>query len=175
MNNKQNKNYIIFLVLLFASCTSQTIQRTEQIDAAIEPPQADAFVTQLQPQVEDINYQPLDLPWFFKPHTPLLAEPYAIELHTSDGNFDESEHVSRIVDGFRVQIYSGKDQAVARNIENKLKNIYDINVYFLYEAPFYKVRIGNFEDRNSAARFGIDMRKNGFRDAWVVKSLITIE
>jgi hypothetical protein len=169
------KIYIIVLVLLLASCTSQSVQRSELREDSIEPLQRSASVTQIQPQVEDIKYLSMELPWFFESHAPLLAEPYTIESHTSESVNDDSEHVSRIVDGFRIQIYSGNDHAVARIFENKLKNLYDMNVYFLYEAPFYKVRIGNFEDRNSAARFGMDLRKNGFRDAWVVKSPVTVE
>jgi len=163
----------IFL-LLFASCTSQTIQRTEQNAGSIESLHKDSTVKRFQPQLEDLTYHPVILPGFFESRTPLIAEPWVVELKNPENISDESETVSMIVDGFRVQVYSGKDRSVARIIESKLKKNYDLNVYFLYEAPFYKVRIGNFENRNSAARFGMDMRKNGYRDAWVVKSRVTI-
>jgi len=170
--NKKICNAI--LLLMFVSCTSQTIQRTEQNFNSIEPLHKDSTIKRFQPQLEDLTYHPVNLPGFFESRAPLLAEPWIVESKNPENISGEAESVSRIVDGFRVQVYSGKDRAVARIIENKLKKNYDLSIYFLYEAPFYKLRIGNFEDRNSAARFGINMRKNGYRDAWVVKSRVTI-
>lgn len=127
-------------------------------------------------QVEDLLPYIIDSPAFFDPPTPLDAEPYQLDLDTSidvdNQAFDDE--APQILDGYRVQVYSDKDRGSAKYIEAKLKKDFKLGVYLVYDAPFYKVRIGDFTDRDEATQFGIEMKKRGYRDAWVIKSAVII-
>jgi hypothetical protein len=69
------------------------------------------------------------------------------------------EHVQLLPDeevtfpGFRVQIYNGNDRNLAQKIRTEVLQLYrDEPVYLLYEAPYFKVRVGDFRDRIEAQK-----------------------
>ncbi len=60
--------------------------------------------------------------------------------------------------GWRVQVYSNNNGSVARQEADTLKQKMDeafspIPVYEIYNAPFWKVRIGNFQTEDAAKTF----------------------
>jgi hypothetical protein len=66
------------------------------------------------------------------------------------------EEGSRKASGFRVQIYSGNTQKIAKNeafsMEDTFQNtLPDIPVYVTYRSPFWKVRAGNCRTREEAS------------------------
>ena len=78
------------------------------------------------------------------------------------------------VSGYRVQIVAVSDQASAHRIEENMRERYGEIVYLIYEAPRYKVRIGNFTSRDEAVQFCRQLMQEGYPDAWVVRSQVTI-
>ena len=77
-------------------------------------------------------------------------------------------------DGYRVQVFSGVEQAAARSVEGKLERseYARYGVYVVYEAPQYKVRLGDFGSREEALRLCEQVKSQGFPDAWVVRSQV---
>lgn len=64
-------------------------------------------------------------------------------------------HNQASIDGYRIQIYSGSGPQAkkeAMNKRNKMLELFpNINeVYVVYNAPFWRVRVGNFRDRCEA-------------------------
>ena len=55
-----------------------------------------------------------------------------------------------------------------------LTAFYNEVVYLIFESPQYKVRIGDFTDREEAIRFCNLLRKESYPDAWVVKSNVNV-
>ncbi len=60
------------------------------------------------------------------------------------------------VQGYRVQVYSSNNQQTAKNeafqIEKKITDAgIQIEIYVLYNPPFWKVRVGNFRTQEEAA------------------------
>jgi hypothetical protein len=54
-----------------------------------------------------------------------------------------------ITRGYRVQVYSGNEQRKSKNhasqLQEQLKKMYpDIQTYVKYDAPFWKLRVGNY-------------------------------
>ena len=68
--------------------------------------------------------------------------------HTANGRRAGSIHSGR---GFRVQIYSGSDRNVAtqRKIDF-LRRFPGIRTYMTYIAPTFRVKVGDYRDRNAA-------------------------
>lgn len=71
--------------------------------------------------------------------------------------------------GFRIQLYSTSDMEAAQEVLEVADSVFtDHWVYIVYEVPFYKVRLGDFETRFQANRILANVVQEGFRDAWVV-------
>ena len=80
--------------------------------------------------------------------------------------------------GFRIQIYrgSGQDAREQSNLASQrfMEKFPDYNpkhIYFIYETPYFKVRIGDYRTRNEAFEVLYKV-KDYFRDAYIVNSKI---
>jgi len=82
---------------------------------------------------------------------------------------------SRQTSGFRVQIFAGADEQSARMVEEEARGEFDARVYLSYDPPNYKVRLGDFSERNEADKIRQDAYRKGYRDAWVVPDQIWVE
>lgn len=74
-----------------------------------------------------------------------------------------------IISGFRIQILmtSNIDEAnqLKADLSSKLTNDY---VYLIYEAPYYKVRVGDFIERTTANQTLQSLIDMGYNSSWVV-------
>lgn len=75
--------------------------------------------------------------------------------------------------GYRVQLYSGVDNDKAKNIKSKFLNEYgkDAHAYIVYDAPNFKLRVGDFRTRLDAYRFLRKIKAN-FPSAYIVETEI---
>jgi hypothetical protein len=75
--------------------------------------------------------------------------------------------------GFRIQVFSTTEIDTANEVKTELSNLPEsIGIYVIYDAPYYKVRVGDYlsrPDANSLLRGLID---RGFSDAWIVADRI---
>jgi hypothetical protein len=129
-------------------------------------------------QREDLPMMKVDRPFFWSPPARLNARRVAPPILTVPAAHDsgaQAAMVWRSADGYRVQLYAGREQGVARKVETAAKESLNLPVYLLYEAPQYKVRIGNFATREEAAQICSRLRREGFPDAWVVRSTVTLQ
>jgi len=77
------------------------------------------------------------------------------------------------VPGYRIQIAAVSNQQDAMNIQREaMLKFEDVNVYLVFEPPFYKVRIGDFERRFDAEEYQRKAIAAGYRDAWIVRTTI---
>ena len=83
--------------------------------------------------------------------------------------------------GFRVQIISTRNVAEADSLQDDFRawanerfENYDPEVYVLFRQPYYRVRTGDFRDRNQAIEFS-RLVKNRYPEAWVVHDRIEPE
>jgi len=71
--------------------------------------------------------------------------------------------------GFRVQILTTQDIDQAMQLRDTLwVALPDEWVYVVHDAPYYKVRVGNFADRPSANKTVKTLIEKGYGTAWVV-------
>jgi hypothetical protein len=82
------------------------------------------------------------------------------------------DYKSIIVEGFRIQLFATRDRFNAEKFKIDLGNIYDKKIYVIFEAPNYKVRIGNFIDRNRAEKVRSEFSKKGYPSAWIIRAKI---
>lgn len=72
------------------------------------------------------------------------------------------------VNGFRVQLIQTSDREEADEIQDLAILRFREEVYRVFEAPYYKVRIGDFTDWHDAEELQKRAKQKGFQDAWVV-------
>ena len=70
---------------------------------------------------------------------------------------------------YQIQIFASKFPEEAQNLVDALESNFGKAVNIDYEAPYYKVRLGEFETQKKAENFLRKVRQKGFPQAWVVK------
>jgi len=80
------------------------------------------------------------------------------------------------IDGFRVQIFfdaGNHSQASANSARTEFLRIYpDADVYIIFEAPYYKVRAGDFRTRIEAYNYFLSIQ-NQYPNAFIVRDKIS--
>lgn len=134
------------------------------------PPEKSGEIENFQAMKEDFN--PVDL------------NDDDIEIPESDGGevglediLSTSSAVSQdtIGTGYRVQIIQTTDPEEARNVEGDAIMRFDEAVYRVFDPPFYKVRVGDFVNWNDAEKVQKVAIQRGFRDAWVIRTKISLK
>ncbi len=72
-------------------------------------------------------------------------------------------------DSYRIQLFTSKEYGPAFREMNVASEVFDQKVWFDYEVPYYKVRVGDFLIRMDAERYLPAAQEAGYKTAWVVK------
>lgn len=113
-------------------------------------------------------------------------DPSQLEVHINDQVIEEQSdslsnrpgtpYVSVLpetTDGFRVQVITTQDIDQAIQLRDTLSAaLPDDWVYVVYDAPSYKVRVGNFIERPAANKMVRILVEKGYVNAWVVPDLV---
>ncbi len=78
-----------------------------------------------------------------------------------------------VTDGFRVQVLASKSISKADSLSTILNATLADSAYVVYETPNYKVRVGDYIDRQAADKMRESLHKMGYRSAWVIRTRIT--
>ncbi len=83
-----------------------------------------------------------------------------------------SNETQSSLEGFRVQIYSGsgvKSKDEAQSIQAKFLRVRpDVKAYIVYNAPFWRVRVGDFRSRSEAMVL-LEEVKGTFSGSYIVR------
>lgn len=80
----------------------------------------------------------------------------------------ESYRTATTLPGYRVQVLATPNRAVADSVRIYLmENFPEVSVYRLYEVPTYKLRVGDFLDRQAAEQW-LEQHRREFPGAFVV-------
>ncbi len=88
-------------------------------------------------------------------------------IHSERSNYNQTQ-----LDGFRIQIYSGsgiksKDEATAA--QSRFMRLFpEQKVYVIYNAPFWRVRVGDYRSRSEAMTL-LNTVKQSFGGSYVVR------
>ena len=127
------------------------------------------FTTLLFSQDRKIQFDPDKLinP---EPRWPIVSSPLNSENFIDDKNSIDSIQI--IIEGFRVQILATKQLSKAEKLQKDLSSILNQKIYIVFEAPNYKVRVGNFIDRNKAENFRQNIIEKGYSSSWIIRTRI---
>lgn len=73
---------------------------------------------------------------------------------------------------YRVQLFSSEVYGESRQAKKVADEIFDRPVFMDYEVPYYKIRVGNFADREKAEEYALRAKSAGYTNAWVVSVIV---
>lgn len=80
---------------------------------------------------------------------------------------------ARLATGWRVQVFASRDRSQAEGFAGRLEGRMDgAPVYVEHADSWFKVRVGDFSDREAAERLRGRLVDRGFDDAWTVRTTI---
>ena len=82
------------------------------------------------------------------------------------------DSVQSVSEGYRVQVLATRYFERADSLAVIMKNTVSDSVYVDFEAPNYKVRIGDFIDRDSAESLQKELVQMGYNSAWILRTRI---
>jgi cell division septation protein DedD len=81
--------------------------------------------------------------------------------------------VGTLATGYRVQVFAARDRDVAADAVRRLREQQVSDpIYMEWVDPWYKVRVGDFADRESAERLRRRLVELGFPEAWIVRTTL---
>ena len=80
-----------------------------------------------------------------------------------------------VPDGYRIQLMASSSEETIRNKKKSIEKELRTDVYIVFDAPYYKVYIGNYTTRRAAERALNKVKQSGYSDAWIVKSKVFID
>ena len=106
-----------------------------------------------------------------EPRWPEILNPLSDnDVKTSAGKSLDSNITE--IEGFRVQIFATQDRNKADQLQEKLALKFDEKIYIIFEAPNYKLRIGDFLDRDDAEILRMRLVSSDFPSSWIVRTRI---
>ena len=82
------------------------------------------------------------------------------------------DSVQSVSEGYRVQVLATRYFERADSLAVIMKNTVSDSVYVDFEAPNYKVRVGDFIERDSAELLQQELVQMGYNSAWILRSRI---
>ncbi len=74
--------------------------------------------------------------------------------------------------GFRLQLFETISKDIADEKRLDFQNVLNDTVYVVFEAPLYRLQVGDFFSRKKAEEKKRNLVKNGYKNIWIVKSRI---
>ena len=85
---------------------------------------------------------------------------------------DSTQYIS---EGYRVQVLATRYFEYADSLAISISDKITDSVYVEFETPNYKVRVGDFINRDSAELLQKELLNMGYLSAWILRSKITAQ
>ena len=115
----------------------------------------------------------------FNPDILIDPEPRWPEIMNPLSNNNYIESIDKSLDsniteieGFRVQVFATQDRGKADILQKELASKFKENIYIIFEAPNYKLRIGDFLDRDKAEILRKELAGSSYPSSWILRTKI---
>ena len=125
----------------------------------------------------DESFDPLKLkepkPEFFNEES---QQKLSREINSGDMRVrtDTPDEEGNEATGYRVQVIATPNYQEADTLFQNIKESFEdeAKAYLVYDSPNYKIRLGDFESRVQAEALLSQVKQEGYRYAWIVRSSI---
>ena len=81
----------------------------------------------------------------------------------------------RNVPGFRIQVINTTDRNAAINAKTTVYRLFpELKAYLLYQAPYFRLKVGNFEDRKMAESYQRQLSREFKQNVYIVNDMIEV-
>jgi len=75
-------------------------------------------------------------------------------------------------EGYRLQIFESSSVEETNRTLRKFERSLKDSIYMVFEAPLYKLRLGNFVTKKEAEKQKENLNKKGYKNIWIIRSRI---
>ncbi|MEP7277037.1 MAG: SPOR domain-containing protein [Bacteroidota bacterium] len=91
-------------------------------------------------------------------------------------NEETTRDARRNVPGFRIQVINTSDRNAAISAKTKIYQLYpELKAYLLYQAPYFRLRVGNFKDKDDAESYRRSLSKEFPNSVFLVRDTIELK
>lgn len=81
----------------------------------------------------------------------------------------------RNVPGFRIQVINTTDRNAAIQAKTTVYRLFpELKAYLLYQSPYFRLRVGNFEDKKQAENYQRQLSKEFKQNVYIVNDVVEI-
>jgi hypothetical protein len=81
----------------------------------------------------------------------------------------------RNIPGFRIQVINTTDRNKALQAKTTVYRLYpELKAYLLYQSPYFKLRVGNFQNRKDAENYQRSLTKEFKENVYIVNDTIEV-
>jgi hypothetical protein len=90
-------------------------------------------------------------------------------------NESTTRDARRFVQGYRILVLNTNDRNKAMNAKTKIYQEFpELKAYLMWQAPFYKLKVGNFKDRKEAEEYLENMKRIFTTGVYIVRDVIEV-
>src|SRR5690349_2684696 len=90
-------------------------------------------------------------------------------------NEETSRNNRRSMPGFRLQVINSADRNKALEAKSKVYQLYpELKAYLLYQAPYYRLKVGNFKTRQEASDYQKSLSRDFNNSVFIVRDVIEL-
>ena len=105
-----------------------------------------------------------------------LRQPAASERQRDEhGDSVSATSTQAGIMGFRIHIGIFDKESEAKEFAKSTESKIDEKVYIVYEAPFFKVRVGDFTNLKEAEEYVKYLKSIGFKSSWWIRTTINTQ
>jgi SPOR domain len=82
----------------------------------------------------------------------------------------------RNIAGYRLQVINTSDRSAAISAKTKVYQLYpELKAYLLYQAPYFRLRVGNFKDKDDAEDYRKSLSREFPNNVFLVRDTIELK
>lgn len=86
-----------------------------------------------------------------------------------------TRNARRTAKGFRIQVINTTDRNAAIEAKTTVYRLYpELKAYLLYQSPYFRLRVGNFETREEAEDYQRQLSREFKKNVYIVNDLIEV-
>jgi hypothetical protein len=91
-------------------------------------------------------------------------------------NEETTREARRNVPGFRIQVINTNDRNAAISAKTKVYQLYpELKAYLIYQSPYFRLRVGNFKDKEEADDYLKALSKQFPGNVFLVRDIVEIK
>lgn len=91
-------------------------------------------------------------------------------------NEETTRDARRNIPGYRLQVINTNDRNAAMNAKAKIYQLFpELKAYLLYQAPYFRLRVGNFKEKEEANDYRKQLAKDFPGGISIVKDIIEVK